>query len=71
MDSKNAVNVFSILKELSQEQTLFLLIVTHDTDFTTKTDRIIEMAEGKTLNQMTKRFSIQSDKIINSSTIFF
>ena len=54
MDSKNAVNVFSILKELSQEQILFLLIVTHDTDFTIKTDRIIEIAEGKTLNQMTK-----------------
>ena len=33
--------------------------------------RIIEMAESKTLNQMTKRFSIQSDKRINSSTIFF
>lgn len=71
MDSKNAVNVFSILKELSQEQILFLLIVTHDTDFTIKTDRIIEIAEGKTLNQMTKRVSIQSDKRINSSTIFF
>ena len=36
------------------EQILFLLIVTHDTDFTIKTDRIIEIAEGKTLNQMTK-----------------
>jgi ABC-type lipoprotein export system ATPase subunit len=44
---------------------LFLLIVTHDTDFTIKTDRIIEIAEGKTLNQMTKRVSIQRQALIN------
>lgn len=46
LDSKNAANVFSILKELSKEQELSLLVVTHDTDFAAKTDRIIEMEDG-------------------------
>ncbi len=46
LDSKNAENVFNILKKLSQEQKMSLLIVTHDLDFAKKTDRIIEMGDG-------------------------
>jgi len=46
LDSKNAENVFNILKKLSEEQKMSLLIVTHDLDFANKTDRIIEMGDG-------------------------
>lgn len=46
LDSHNADNVFNIFKDLSQEQKLSLLVVTHDKEFADKTDRIIEMADG-------------------------
>ena len=47
LDSHNAENVFNIFKQLSDEQGLSLLIVTHDQDFADKTDRIIQMEDGK------------------------
>ncbi|GAB5526621.1 MAG: ABC transporter ATP-binding protein [Roseivirga sp.] len=47
LDSKNSENVFEILKQLSVEKDLSLLVVTHDLDFANKTDRIIEMADGR------------------------
>lgn len=47
LDSKNSENVFEILKQLSVEKELSLLVVTHDLDFANKTDRIIEMADGR------------------------
>jgi putative ABC transport system ATP-binding protein len=50
LDSKNSSNVFSILKELSQESNLSLLVVTHDHDFAAKTDRIITMEDGKIID---------------------
>lgn len=50
LDSKNSANVFSILKELSQEQNLSLLVVTHDQDFAVKTDRIITMEDGQIID---------------------
>lgn len=50
LDSKNANTVFSIFKELSQELGTSLLIVTHDPDFASKTDRIIEMADGEIIS---------------------
>lgn len=46
LDSKNAENVFNILRELCDIQNMSLLIVTHDLDFAQKTDRIIEMGDG-------------------------
>jgi len=49
LDSHNAENVFNIFKELSNKQGLSLLIVTHDQDFANKTDRIIQMGDGKIL----------------------
>jgi len=47
LDSHNAENVFNIFKQLSDEQGLSLLVVTHDQDFANKTDRIIQMGDGK------------------------
>ena len=49
LDSKNSENVFNIFKELSIQQNLSLLVVTHDIDFANKTDRIIEMGDGRIL----------------------
>lgn len=46
LDSKNSDVVFSIFKELSVEQGLSLLVVTHDDDFAHRTDRIILMGDG-------------------------
>jgi lipoprotein-releasing system ATP-binding protein len=47
LDSYNAENVFNIFKQLKEEQGLSLLIVTHDHDFARKTDRIIQMEDGR------------------------
>lgn len=46
LDSKNSDNVFNILKNLSDDLGLSLMIVTHDSDFAKKTDRTIEMGDG-------------------------
>ena len=46
LDSYNSENVFNIFKQLSEEQNLSLLIVTHDEDFAKRTNRIITMEDG-------------------------
>ncbi len=50
LDSFNAENVFQIFKKLKEEQGLSLLVVTHDHDFAKRTDRIIEMEDGKIIS---------------------
>jgi lipoprotein-releasing system ATP-binding protein len=50
LDSKNADNVYTIFRDLSQEKGLSLLIVTHDLDFANRTDRIITMEDGKIIS---------------------
>lgn len=50
LDSKNSDNVFNIFKEISELNKLSLLIVTHDLDFANKTDRIIEMGDGRIIS---------------------
>lgn len=50
LDSYNADNVFNIFKQLKEEQGLSLLVVTHDLDFAKRTDRIIEMADGRIIS---------------------
>jgi lipoprotein-releasing system ATP-binding protein len=50
LDSHNSENVFNIFKQLSEEQNLSLLIVTHDEDFAKRTDRIITMEDGKIIS---------------------
>jgi lipoprotein-releasing system ATP-binding protein len=47
LDKKNTEVVFDIFKELTTSFNTSLLIVTHDPDFASKTDRIIEMADGE------------------------
>lgn len=50
LDSHNSDNVFNIFKQLSDEQELSLLVVTHDEDFAKRTNRIITMEDGKILS---------------------
>lgn len=46
LDSKNSEVVFDTLRQLSRDQGMSMLIVTHDLDFAQRTDRIIEMGDG-------------------------
>ena len=47
LDKKNSDVVFHIFEELEQEFNQSLLIVTHDNEFAQKTNRIIEMEDGR------------------------
>jgi lipoprotein-releasing system ATP-binding protein len=47
LDSKNSDIVFNIFKELAAGFGQSMLIVTHDNDFAARTDRIIEMEDGR------------------------
>jgi|SRR6056297_270558 len=49
LDSHNSENVFDIFKRLKEKEGLSLLVVTHDHDFAKRTDRIIEMEDGRVL----------------------
>ena len=47
LDKKNSDVVFDIFKKLTTDEKQTLLIVTHDTDFAKRTNRIITMEDGK------------------------
>jgi lipoprotein-releasing system ATP-binding protein len=47
LDKKNTEIVFDIFKELADVYKQSLLIVTHDNEFASRTNRIIEMEDGK------------------------
>ncbi|MFX0558643.1 ABC transporter ATP-binding protein [Maribacter sp. CXY002] len=49
LDSHNSENVFNIFKRLKEDVGLSLLVVTHDEDFANRTDRIIQMEDGRIL----------------------
>jgi lipoprotein-releasing system ATP-binding protein len=49
LDKKNSENVFNIFQELSKEFNQTLLIVTHDNEFASRTNRIIEMEDGRVI----------------------
>jgi lipoprotein-releasing system ATP-binding protein len=50
LDKKYSDMVFDIFKQLSIEFNQSLLIVTHDTDFANRTNRIIEMEDGRIIH---------------------
>lgn len=47
LDKKNSDTVFDIFKSLAHEKGQTLLVVTHDAEFAQKTDRILEMRDGR------------------------
>jgi lipoprotein-releasing system ATP-binding protein len=51
LDSKNTRVVFDIFREISKEKGQTIIAVTHDDDFANHCDRIIEMMDGKIINQ--------------------
>jgi lipoprotein-releasing system ATP-binding protein len=51
LDKKNSDIVFQTFQQLAEEFHQTLLIVTHDNEFALKTSRIIEMQDGKIINQ--------------------
>jgi lipoprotein-releasing system ATP-binding protein len=51
LDQKNSNIVFDIFKELATEFNQSLLVVTHDNEFAQRTDRIIELLDGKIIRQ--------------------
>jgi lipoprotein-releasing system ATP-binding protein len=51
LDRKNSQIVFDIFQKISKEFGQTLLIVTHDNEFATASDRIIEMADGRILDK--------------------
>ncbi|HEY4619103.1 MAG TPA: ABC transporter ATP-binding protein [Flavobacterium sp.] len=50
LDRKNGDLVFDILNKLTEDFNQTILVVTHDTDFANKTDRIITMEDGRILS---------------------
>lgn len=50
LDKNNSDMVFDIFKQLSHEFGQTMLVVTHDNDFAARTDRTIEMLDGKIVN---------------------
>ncbi len=49
LDKKNSTIVFDIFRELAEKFSQTLLIVTHDMEFAEKTNRIIEMDDGRVI----------------------
>lgn len=49
LDKKNSDIVFSIFRELAEKYQQTLLIVTHDPEFAEKTNRTIEMLDGRVI----------------------
>ncbi|WP_276363230.1 ABC transporter ATP-binding protein [Daejeonella sp. H1SJ63] len=50
LDKKNSEIVFDIFKELAEVYLQSLLIVTHDNEFASRTNRIIEMEDGRIIS---------------------
>lgn len=50
LDKKNSDTVFNLFKKLAEEYNQTLLIVTHDQSFADRTHRIIEMEDGRIIN---------------------
>jgi lipoprotein-releasing system ATP-binding protein len=51
LDKKNSEIVFNIFEQLTKEFNQTFLVVTHDTGFAEKTQRIIEMEDGRIISQ--------------------
>lgn len=51
LDKKNSEIVFSIFQKLSTELNQTFLVVTHDNSFAERTNRIIEMEDGRIIKQ--------------------
>ena len=51
LDKKNSDNIFGIFQRLTRQFNQTILVVTHDNDFAERTDRIIEIEDGRIIHQ--------------------
>lgn len=51
LDSRNTQIVFDVFKELAKERGQTIISVTHDDEFASNCDRIIELSDGKLIRQ--------------------
>ncbi len=58
LDSVNGHNIMTILKDLSQDDSRALIVVTHDSRVFSFADRIAEMEDGKIIKISTQKVSI-------------
>jgi len=49
LDSKNAQNIFDLFRKISRDRGQTIIAVTHDDEFASNCDRIIELADGRIL----------------------
>ena len=47
LDSRNAEEVFGLLREITRESQRTVIMVTHDRDLAAKTDRVITLRDGR------------------------
>lgn len=47
LDSKNSKNIYSLLRELNESLSQTILVITHEHNFASKADKIIEIEDGK------------------------
>lgn len=47
LDSANSKNIYSLLRSLNEEHNQTILVVTHDQNFASQTNRIIEIIDGQ------------------------
>ena len=59
LDKKNTEIVFNTFKELADVYKQSLLIVTHDNEFALRTNRIIEMEDGKIIKMISNGIPVQ------------
>lgn len=52
LDSYNTQVVFDIFRELTSKYKQTIIAVTHDDEFAAKSDRIVEMSDGKIISHM-------------------
>jgi putative ABC transport system ATP-binding protein len=51
LDSKNAMEIMDLMRQLNQEQQVTFAIVTHDIGIGRRTDRIVRMADGEIVGE--------------------
>jgi lipoprotein-releasing system ATP-binding protein len=59
LDSKNTSIVLETFHQLAKEFGQTIITVTHDNDFANASDRIIEMADGRIINNGLKTVEIK------------
>jgi ABC-type lipoprotein export system ATPase subunit len=54
LDSKNAHDVFHLLRAQGRERNVTMVVLTHDPDASAYADRVIEMQDGRVIKDTTR-----------------